>query len=132
MWRHWSIDSVILDNGQGIVVGFGDIEGPPSQRLHVEHCRFARLKYRAISVTCPSKDYDHKGDPQFICIGSVFSLPPDIPAFRITNSQGVSLRNNRYLYSGIKPTLDRYRLLIDSPLREDVNNWFVLEPERTP
>jgi hypothetical protein len=117
----------IEDNGQGIVVGFTGIEGPPSQRLRVEDCTFTRLQYRAISVTCPSKIYDQKGNPQFICSDSLFNLAPGVPAFHITRSRGVSLRNNRYLYIGPEPDLDQYRLLIDSPLHENITNRFIPE-----
>jgi len=119
-------DCTIEDNGQGIVVGFGGaIEGPPSQRLRVERCRFTRLKRRAIYVQCPSKDYDQKGDPQFICTESVFRLPEGSPAFHVINSQGVALRNNRYYYAEHKPSLDEYLIFDNSPLREDHGNVFV-------
>jgi len=51
-----------------------------------------------------------------------------IPAFQIIGSQGASFRNNRYFHSGPRPSLDKYRILTNSPLREDHNNVFV--PER--
>jgi hypothetical protein len=118
-------DCLIQDNGQGIVVSFTGIEGPPSQRLHVERCTFSNLKLRAIYVQCPSTDYDQKGDPQFICSDSTFRLPPGVPAFEVIHSRGVSLRNNRYVYCGTRPALEDYRILTDSPLLEDRDNIFV-------
>lgn len=117
----------IEDNGQGVVVGFDGIEGPPSQRLRVEKCTFSRLSVRAIYIQCPSKQYDQKGDPQFICTGSVFSLPQGVPALQVINSMGVSLKDNRYIYSGDKPSLEQYIILINSPLRDCDNNVFVSE-----
>jgi hypothetical protein len=119
----------IEDNGQGIVVSFGDIEGPPSQRLRVDRCTFRRLKSRAVYVQCPSQQYNQGGDPQFTCTNSVFQLPPGVPAFHIINSQGVALRDNRHFHAGRRPSLDRYRILTNSPLREDHNNVFVARPE---
>ena len=118
----------IRDNGQGIVVSFVDIEGPPSQRIRVEDCSFVNLKYRAVSIVCPSKDYDQKGDPQFLCSGSTFDLLPGAAAFRVVNSKGISLTGNRYLYRHEKPAMEKYLILENSPLREASGNRYVGRP----
>ena len=113
------------DTLQGIVLNFGsEIEGPPSQRLRVEDCRFENLSRRAISVACPSHEYNQKGDPQFVCRDSVFDLPENVPAFNIVNSMGVELQGNRYLYSDTKPDETKYIGLKNSPVRQNSGNLF--------
>jgi hypothetical protein len=121
-------DCSIRDNGQGIVMEFVDIEGPPSQRLRVENCSFSNLTRRAISIYCSSKDYDQKGDPQFICQGSTFDLPEGIPAFKVVNSRGVALLGNHFLNAGRKPSLNRYAQLHNSPIRVNRDNTFTPPP----
>jgi hypothetical protein len=123
-------DCTMQDTMQGIVLGFGQIEGPPSQRLRVENCVFKNLSTRAISNVCPSQDYDQKGDPQLICRNSVFDLPEGVPAFNVVNSKGVELQDNRYLYSNDKPGEEKYISLINSPIRKNSGNRFVNRKEK--
>ena len=116
------------DTGQGVVMEFSKywiIEGPPSQRLWIENCTFENLTLRAVSVFCPSHDYDQKGDPQFICTNSTFRLSEGVPAFKVVNSKGVSLSGNRFYYTGKKPNRDEYIILDNSPLRKYKNNLFI-------
>ena len=119
----------INDNGQGIVVGFGDIEGPPTQQIRVEDCTFRNLSVRALTIACPSRDYDQGGDPQFIATGNHFLLPTGVPALQVRNSQGVALIENVYHHFGPAPRPAEYVNLINSPLREDRGNRFVPAPE---
>jgi len=112
------------DTRQGIVLGFKDIEGPPSQRLRIENCVFRNLSLRAVSNVCPSRHYNQKGDPQLICRNCVFDLPPGVPAFNIVNSNGVELQNNCYLYSGARPAEEKYIYRVNSPLRKNSGNRF--------
>lgn len=121
---------VITHNGQGIVVAFQSIEGPPSQRLRVEGCRFSDLTRGAISVACPSPDYDQKGDPQFICVGNTFRLPPGVPAIQVTHSRGVALRENTFYGDARAPAATEVIKLTGSPLREDRGNRFLRAGER--
>ncbi len=119
----------INDNGQGIVVSFGDIEGPPSQRIRVADCTFRNLSVRALTIACPSRDYDQGGDPQFIATGNHFFLPTGVPALQARNSQGVTLIDNVYHHFGSAPRPADYVILINSPLREDRGNQFLPVPE---
>ncbi len=114
----------IQDNGQGVVVAFGDIEGPPTQRIRVEGCTFRNLSLRALSITCPSLDYDQGGDPQLIATGNDFFLPPGVPALVVRNSHGVALRDNRYHIRGEPPAPADTLVLVNSTLREDRDNQF--------
>lgn len=119
----------INDNGQGVVVGFGDIEGPPTQRIRVEDCTFRDLSVRALSIACPSQDYDQGGDPQFIATGNRFFLPPKVPALQVRNSAGVALIGNVFHHDGPPPVRSEFLILINSPLRTDEGNRFVPAPK---
>lgn len=120
----------INDNGQGIVVSFGDIEGPPTQRIRVEDCMFRNLSVRALTIACPSRDYDQGGDPQFIASGNHFFLPAGVPALQVRNSQGVALIDNVYHHFGPAPRPSEYIVLVNSPLRDDRGNRFSPVPEK--
>ena len=111
------------------VVSFGDIEGPPTQRIRVEDCIFRNLSLRALTIACPSRDYDQGGDPQFIATGNHFFLPTGVPALQVRNSQGVALIDNGYHHFGPAPRPAEYVILINSPLREDRGNRFLPVPE---
>ncbi len=119
----------INDNGQGVVVGFGDIEGPPTQRIRVEDCIFRDLSVRALSIACPSRDYDQGGDPQFIAIGNRFFLPAKVPALQVRNSAGVALIGNVFHHVGPAPSWAAFLVLINSPLRTEQDNRFVPGPQ---
>lgn len=116
---------VINDNGQGVVVGFGDIEGPPTQRIRVEDCTFRDLAVRGISIACPSGDYDQGGDPQFIALRNRFILPAKVPALQVRNSAGIALIDNLFYYSGPAPSRTELLVLINSPLMSDQGNRLV-------
>jgi hypothetical protein len=118
----------VNDTGQGIVVSFGGIEGPPSQRIRVEDCTFRNLTVRALTIACPSLDYDQGGAPQFIATGNRFFLPPGVPALQVRNSQGVALIDNVHHHFGPAPKPADYIILINSPLGEDRGNRFAPVP----
>jgi hypothetical protein len=108
-----------------VVVGFGDIEGPPTQRIRVEDCTFRNLSVRAVSIACPSGDYDQGGDPQFIALGNGFFLPAKVPALQVRNSAGVAHRSNVFYHDGAAPRRSELVVLINSPLRTEEDNRFV-------
>lgn len=113
------------DTGQGVVVGFVDIEGPPTQRIRIEEGIFRNLSVRAISIACPSADYDQGGDPQLIVKNNRFFLPARVPALHVRNSAGVAVIGNVFHYRDQPPSRSELLLLTHSPLRVDEDNRIV-------
>lgn len=86
----------IEDNGTGFDLALmsGGIEGPPTQRLTIENTKFLNLAWSGMSVICPSKNYDQKGEYQLIVRGCTFDLQNDVPLISIQNSNGLMFTDN--------------------------------------
>lgn len=124
----------ILDNGKGLNQGLstGGIEGPPSQRVIFDNVSFQDLSYCALSVDCPSKDYDQLGSPQLIVKNCLFNLSKGIPALNIKNSNGVSMEGNRFGYQNEKPEESSSFKMHNTELMNFRNNqfnagWFAID-----